>query len=204
MSTSTATPRVCFQCLAAYNSGILHFKWFDATSDPDDLWSAIKEVLATSPIPGAEEWMIADYEGFGPWRLSEWETIEHVALVTEGIEEYGEAFAAWVANDESVLRDGDKAADYSDLEESFRDSYAGTWDSEEEYAREFVSDCGLPGVGFVKVEKGPDWQRREEPRWSETLDELDSILDWDSITRQIMDGCWTHEHDGKVDVFWDV
>lgn len=196
--TETDTPRLCFQCLAAYNSGTLHFKWFDASSDPDDLWAAIKEVLSTSPEPGAEEWMLADYEGFGPWRLSEWPTIAHLARVVEGIEEHGIAFAAWVANDESVLTAHD---DYEGLNDAFGDAYRGEWESEEAYARDFVSDCGLPDVGFLKTETGPSWQLREEPKWSDVLDQLDSYLDWDAITSAIMQDGWTHEHDGKTYVF---
>lgn len=199
MSTETETPRVCFQCLAAYNDGRLHFKWFDATGDEDELWEAIREVLRTSPVPGAEEWMIADYEGFGPWRLSENETIAHVARVAEGIEEHGWPFAAWVSNDDSVLRGYDS---YHELSEAFGEAYRGEWESEEEYAREFVSDCGLPGVGILTIQgRDPEWARTEAPRWSDTLDQLDSLLDWDKITDSVMESFFTYENGGKTYVF---
>lgn len=201
MSTSTETPRVCWQCLAAYNGGRLHFKWFDASSDPDELWEQIREVLRTSPELGAEEWMLADYEGFGPWRPGEWPTIERLARVVEGIEEHGFAFAAWVANDESVLAAHD---DYAALEEAFREAYRGTWDSEEEYARDFVGDCGLPDVGYIGVETGRAYGAPLKP-WGEILDQLDPYLDWDAITRSIMEGGWSSiGHDGQVHVFIDV
>ena len=41
-------------------------------------------MLARSPMPGAEEWAIHDYEGFGPLRLGEYEdlgTISQIAHV---------------------------------------------------------------------------------------------------------------------------
>ena len=50
-------------------------------------------MLAASPEPGAEEWAIHDYEGFGEMRLSEWESFERVSAIAAGIAEHGAAFA---------------------------------------------------------------------------------------------------------------
>ena len=44
---------------------------------------------------GAEEWAVFDYEGFGPLRLSEYETVERISRLGRGIAEHGEAFAAF-------------------------------------------------------------------------------------------------------------
>ena len=70
----TDTPRIYVACLASYNAGILHGEWIDAT-DADTIREAIQEMLKRSPTPGAEEWAIHDYEGFGPLRLSEFEDL---------------------------------------------------------------------------------------------------------------------------------
>ncbi len=58
---NTITPKIYIACLAAYNNGYLHGKWIDATQDVDSIYSNIRNVLASSPIPDAEEWAIHDY-----------------------------------------------------------------------------------------------------------------------------------------------
>ena len=49
--------------LAAYNNGILHGIWIDATDDLDDIQEQVNEMLASSPEEMAEEYAIHDYEG---------------------------------------------------------------------------------------------------------------------------------------------
>ena len=126
--TKSDTPRIYVACLASYNSGILHGAWIDAT-DAETIREAIQEMLKRSRCPGAEEWAIHDYEGFGPLRLSEWEDIDQVAELGSLIDKYGEAFAAY-ANYVGV--------DYA-TEEGFQDAYCGEWDSEEVYG-EYLFD----------------------------------------------------------------
>ena len=55
-----------------------------------------------SPSPGAEEWAIHDYEGFGPLRLDEFESLENVAKVAAGI-------ARWLRK-EGIYREVSAAA----------------------------------------------------------------------------------------------
>jgi antirestriction protein len=192
-TTETVTPKVWIGCLAAYNAGHLHGEWVDAAVDEDEIWEAQKRVLKTSPVPGAEEHFIADYEGFGPYRVGEYESLTTVALVARLIEEHGKAFAAWVANDDSVLRD----ADENDLEEGFHEAYAGTWDSERAFAENATEELGLPGVGVVYKPKQGSYGHEFEP----AMDEISSYLDWDAITRAQLEDCWTSEDGGEVHVF---
>ncbi|MHC4399439.1 MAG: antirestriction protein ArdA [Planctomycetota bacterium] len=133
--TTTDTPRVYVACLASYNAGILHGAWIDAT-DADAIREAIQEMLKRSPCPGAEEYAIHDYEGFGNIRLSEWEDIDRVAELGALIDEHGAAFAAY-ANHVGV--------DYA-TEESFQDAYCGEWDSEEAYAENLFDELYLHEV----------------------------------------------------------
>ena len=86
------TPRIYVACLAAYNNGRLHGRWIDADQSVDEIWSEVQAMLAASPEPGAEEWAIHDYEGFGALRLSEWESFERVSAIAAGIEQHGPAF----------------------------------------------------------------------------------------------------------------
>ncbi|MDR0779720.1 MAG: antirestriction protein ArdA, partial [Pseudomonadales bacterium] len=70
-TTTTSTdmePRIYVACLAAYNNGILHGAWLDAAQEPEALQNEVRDMLAASPIAGAEEWAIHDYEGFGEIR----------------------------------------------------------------------------------------------------------------------------------------
>ena len=133
-SSVTSGPRIYVACLAAYNAGILYGAWIDADQPDDDLHAAVRDMLAASPVPGAEEWAIHDYEGFGPLRLSEWESITRVSAIAHGIAEHGNAFAAWLSYDES--------RGPIDVE-AFEDAYRGEWDSLRAYAEDWAESTGL-------------------------------------------------------------
>ena len=126
------TPAIYVACLAAYNNGILHGKWIDATLGTPEIHRRIQAMLAASPEPGAEEWAIHDYENFGPLRLGEYETIEHVAAIAEHIQKHGEAFAAWL--------------DFTNFDQTewhyFDDAYLGEYDSLEAYIDHLIDDLG--------------------------------------------------------------
>jgi antirestriction protein len=89
MTNETASIKIYVACLAAYNNGILHGRWIDATLGEDHIWDGIKAMLAESPIPGAEEHAIHDYEGFEGVSLSEYESVQNVAELAAFIEEHG-------------------------------------------------------------------------------------------------------------------
>ena len=127
-----AHPRVYVASLADYNDGRLYGAWIDADQDEDELERAIKEMLARSPNPGAEEWAIHDYEGFGPLQLDEFESLAAVARVAKGIGEHGPAFAAWAAH---------VGTDSEALDE-FEDAYMGEWESAVAFAEEMLDDMG--------------------------------------------------------------
>ena len=91
-------------------------------------------MLRTSPGPGAEEWAIHDYEGFGPLRLEEYESLETVSAVALGIAEHGPAFAHWAA----LIGTND-----NESPAHFEDAYLGHWDSLTAYAEEFLNDIGV-------------------------------------------------------------
>ena len=125
-------PRIYVASLSDYNAGRLHGTWLDATGDSTELAAAINDMLARSPEPHAEEWAIHDYEGFGPLRLSEYESIDTIARIADGITTHGSAFAHWAAIVGTATEDLD----------SFEDGYLGHADSIEAYAEELVDDLG--------------------------------------------------------------
>lgn len=195
--------RIYVASLSDYNAGRLHGVWINLTEcdDEQDLWAKVNAMLAASPeyraFPQggpAEEWAIHDYEGFGEWKVSEYSDLTKCLRVAKLIGEHGLALAAWVSNDESVLEDDDDS-----LEESFTESYRGEWDKLEDYAREEVGELGLPGIGYVFPEVRWDQKR---PPWSEVLDDLDGLLDWERITRDVTEDYTTIDTpDHKVWVF---
>jgi len=127
---TTQTPRIYVACLAAYNNGYLHGQWIDANQDVEAIHEQIKAMLAKSPIAGAEEWALHDYDGFYGIQLSESQDIETLAEMAVMIERHGEAWA--------------KFAEYEGIEyatlERFEEAYAGEWDSEEAFAEDLADE----------------------------------------------------------------
>jgi antirestriction protein len=152
-------------CLAAYNAGKLHGEWVDAI-DVDELFAGTARVLKSSPEPLAEEWFVADYDGFGdlPSRLGEWPDFVLLAEIGAAIEEHGDAVIAYVGYCE-----GDLA--------NFEEAYQGEWESEKHYAYEWADEIGLFKAPPCRV-----CGHRED-------DDGDSIaeryFDWDSYTRDL-------------------
>lgn len=108
----TRNPRVWIGSLADYNNGVLHGDWADAAVDDAELIAAAQAILATSEQPGAEEYAIFDYDDFGDFRPEQYEQLSLVAKVARGIQEHGDAYAAW-----AQLHDAD-----SDMHDAFEDS----------------------------------------------------------------------------------
>ena len=130
--TGPDPPRIYVASLSDYNAGRLHGTWLDATGDADELWAGINNMLADSTEPIAEEWAIHDYENWGAWAPSEYESIDTVATVAAGIAEHGPAYAAWVAYHGEIPDDA-----------GFEDQYLGEWPSMQAYAEELVNDMGV-------------------------------------------------------------
>ena len=145
--------RIYVASLSDYNDGRLHGTWLDANTTPDELNAGILAMLARSPTPGAEEWAIHDFEGFGPLRLGEYESVDTISQIGRGIAEHGAAYAHWA-----------NLCGTSDREElaRFDDFYLGHWNSTADYAEELISDLGIdriiedhvpePFQGYVSVD----------------------------------------------------
>ena len=129
-TTQKTTPKIYVACLAAYNNGFLHGQWIDANQEAEAIHAEIQDMLAQSPIGGAEEWAIHDYEGFFGLRLSESEDITTVAEIAAMIKEHG---AAWCAYADHV------GPNYA-TKEGFEEAYSGEWDSEEDFAEDLARD----------------------------------------------------------------
>lgn len=124
--TDWVPPQIWVGSLADYNNGKLHGRWLDAAVPTVSLVAAVEELLSESDEPDAEEYGIFDYEGFGNFRVHQHDLLDHVARVARGIDQYGDAFAAW-AN----LHDGDPT-----MLDQFEDHYIGEWEQPSYWAHE--------------------------------------------------------------------
>jgi antirestriction protein len=146
---ATGSPRIYVACLASYNNGRLHGKWIAADHPLEDMASEVRAMLAKSPEPGAEEWAIHDYEGFGSLRLGENERLARISAIATGISEHGPAFIAWLSRDFS--RDLSKP-------NAFADAYRGEWESLRAYTEAYAQSTGLyrvaekAGSPYIRVD----------------------------------------------------
>lgn len=181
MSVTNSTPRIYVASLSDYNAGRLHGCWIDAAQDADDIHADIQAMLATSGETIAEEWAIHDYEEFGGISISEYESIETVAVLAHLLAEHGAAIAAYYDN-----QSGYWAENLDEIEESFRESFQGEHDSEEEFAQQLADDLGM-----LQNIEGQGWPA--------------SYIDWAAATRDLFCGdYWSARSDGGVYVFRSI
>ncbi len=145
----TAPPRIYVASLSDYNAGVLHGAWIDADQTPAEIQDEIDAMLNASKDPGADEWAIHDHEGFGPLNFSEYEVLRKVSEWAHAIAEHGEAFAAYADY---------VGTDYATVE-GFGDEYAGTWDSEEDFAQDLAEQLGAMPDDLQWPLNCIDWER---------------------------------------------
>lgn len=120
--------RIYVACLAAYNNGFLHGAWIDATQDEDAIRDEIAAMLKASPVSGAEEYAIHDYEGFEGASVSEYEGIESVCKIAAFLAEHGTLGGKLVA----------ELGDLEDARRALEENYAGEYRSLADFAQELT------------------------------------------------------------------
>lgn len=147
-------PRIYVASLADYNAGVLHGRWLKATQQSEQIHEEIQEMLAESTEPGAEDWAIHDYEGFGTVYINEYESIETVHQIANRIQLHGTLYAA-------LLSHLGTSADFEQADTVMEEQYHGTFESLGEYAEHAYSECceaelaALPSI----VRWAIDWER---------------------------------------------
>ncbi|MCB8911077.1 antirestriction protein ArdA [Rhodococcus rhodochrous] len=120
--------RVYVASLSDYNAGVLHGEWFDLDvySDAEELMTDIQTMVldksptaAKDPFTVAEEWAIHDYEGFGGFRIGEYEDLQALIDFAEMIDAHGQPFAIWAEYQGYTLSEA------PEHEQSFVDSFIG-------------------------------------------------------------------------------
>lgn len=129
--------------LAAYNSGILHGVWVEASSDAEAMQEAIDAMLAASPCEDAEEWLVHDYDDeIGAIsHLGETSDLETIAEIAEAVEDissdYPDAILAHLISWAS-----DKVSEPYNWKSEIDDAFAGEWSDPEDYAADLAESCG--------------------------------------------------------------
>lgn len=122
-----------------YNNGSLFGKWLDLSdySDKDEFLEACRELHKDDQDP---EFMFQDYENIPETLISEsWLSDKFFELreATENMDEtVQEAFFIWC---EDASKDFNKE-DADSLVSAFTDDYIGQYDSEEDYAEEYIRE----------------------------------------------------------------
>lgn len=170
-------PRIYVADIAAYNNGYMFGEWIDATQEPEAMWEQITGMLGRSPIPGAEEHAIHDFDNFGPVQLSEFESIDTVAKIGQGAMEHGRAFLHWVAYIGTSDPDGI---------DRFEDHYLGQYDSYRELGEELA---GAEEIDRLIEEHLPEFIQPYVQ------------VDYEAFGSDMASGCHTAEDDGAIYVF---
>ncbi|GGM39423.1 antirestriction protein [Longimycelium tulufanense] len=133
------TPQIYIASLADYTDGYLHGEWVDADQDVDSIRSDIERMLKASRFRDAE-YAIHDYDGFYGLLLDEWESLDHVSAIGQGIAQHGPAFAAYV----HVLSNNAGGVSRIDLDDlsKFEDRARGEWNSFRDYAEDLAREFG--------------------------------------------------------------
>lgn len=124
-------PRIYVACLVAYNSGYLHGAWIDAAQEAWAIFDAVSVMLKASPIAGAEEWAIHDYEGFGGVRIEEYTSFGRVSELASFLAEHG-AIGSALLNYYS--------GDLDEAREALADRYLGQHTSLADYVQEVTEE----------------------------------------------------------------
>ena len=125
-------PAIYVADLEAYNNGIRHGVWIDATQNIEDMRQALCEMLSNSPLgQGAKEWAIHDCMNFGRIQITRYQGLESARELAVFVEEHGD-LAAEVLD----IFGGDVEKAIMALE----DNYAGEHESLADFARELTED----------------------------------------------------------------
>jgi len=129
---SDCTPRIWVGCLAAYNAGTLHGEWIDCTGqDADDLGEEVARILASSPIPHAEEFAIMDHENLG--RCGEFTSLEEIARRADCVTSHDDVGLAYLMMCDELGVDPNP--------DSVEGAHRGVWGSWGEYCEDLAYGC---------------------------------------------------------------
>ena len=123
--------RIYVTDLAAYNNGQLHGVWINALDEVGEIQGQVNDMLKNSPEDDVEEWAIHDFEGFGGYRLSEYEGIKRVHELACFIDDNSEIAGELLNHFHGDLDEARKAIE---------EDYNGCHSSVADYAQELTEE----------------------------------------------------------------
>lgn len=149
LANEKSSPRI-YTCLASHGDDKLFGKWIDASLEVEVILEKIKQLLADSPIPNAQEFMIRDYEGFYclkefmvhryrhcySLKVDRHKALKEIHEKALFISEYGELGAKLLAY-YGEIETAEKAMKYY---------YQGAYENELEYATYFFDEMHLESI----------------------------------------------------------
>lgn len=152
-----------FADLAACNNGQLHGVWVDPSDGADAMSDAIAEMLAASPVAGADEAAIHDTDDVPPFiadaigeDLTIWEQWADARQVA--IDDHGaEVVAAW----ETFMHDRDHhmaGRCWPDVYRELDDYYVGVAESAEAWAMEHTYEAAEARGDNTDILQWIDWE----------------------------------------------
>ena len=156
--SNASNPQVFVGCLAAYNDGKIHGAWVEAV-DLVELNTNARFILFTSPIPGAEEWMISDNLNFQGINFNQYTPTEEVVAIATALKEYGKPFAIY----RKYYGGYDVTAEFI---QHFKEDYKGIFSEREDFVYEELKRRGIIkkveciglNEGYIDYEKiASDW-----------------------------------------------
>lgn len=150
IETKTNNRRIFLGCMACYNNGRLIGEWLDLDDYTlEEMEARAKEIVDKSPCLDGEEYDIQDYEGFGnllggfsPSLIKAYAIHDALDIAEDIAENEGidpDLFLAFldVEGYDDLIMDHPKQAI-----DRYRDKYAGTFDTLENWAVEHLQDTG--------------------------------------------------------------
>jgi len=80
------TQQIYIACLSSYNNSILHGEWIECNEGLEHIQAEVNKIMKSSPMDDAEEWAIHDFSGFNGIEVNEYDSLEHIAVLAEALE----------------------------------------------------------------------------------------------------------------------
>ena len=170
------TPSIYVADLAAYVAGRLHGEWIDCEDSAEVITGALKRIIATSPVPGAEELEIHDHEG---WPCDPTELGLNPEKLTGAATAVAESDLPFEAVQAFVAHVGSRyfTENPADVVKEAEEAYVGCFRSYEEFGEE------------------------QAERFGEIPAFLTHYVDWERLGRDLADGDENFSDDSTGDVF---
>ena len=126
-------PKIYVSCLAAREDDWEHGEWIYANQDVETIKEEIEDMLASSPIEGAKEYEISDYDDFAGLFIKKHQPLSEVSAWAAFIVKHGTVGTAVIQ-----YTDGDM----DDSARLIKECYFGAYKSKIDFAKDHLQWAG--------------------------------------------------------------